>query len=198
MDLHQSNTGPVHLIFVCPGHTCCSPVSLGGMGGRIVSSRARFESDFPRFCPVPSALPSSRRLVNLFAYIFAGTMKVHFPKSGERFKPKKPSKTRTEVIRDNMHPSMFLLALLVSIASGHRIIGDRSSGLVKVMGGRRFRRDLDNRMTFEHAPAREIEFGPLEVRSPTLEDMPTKIPRAQSCGAGAGSCPAGYCCSSNG
>jgi len=90
--------------------------------------------------------------------------------------------------------AIFLLALLVSVASAHSVGG----GLPKIMGGSSFNAKLKNRNAFEYTQARGFEAGPVMERSPVVAGTPTKNPRAQSCGAGKGSCPAGLCCSSDG
>jgi len=90
-----------------------------------------------------------------------------------------------------MHSAIFLSALLVSVTSAHSETGNSPNSPLKIMGGSRFNANLKNRNLFEHIQARDFEVGPVRERSPL-------VPRAQSCGAGVGSCPAGYCCSSDG
>jgi hypothetical protein len=108
------------------------------------------------------------------------------------------SKINTELSIVAMHSVIFLSALLASVACAHSEAGNSRNGLPKIMGGSRFNANLKTRNIFEYTKARDSEAGSVTKRSPVVAGTRTKNPRAQSCGAGVGSCPAGYCCSSDG
>jgi hypothetical protein len=97
-----------------------------------------------------------------------------------------------------MHSAIFLLALLASVISAPSEVGNSRNGLPKIMGGSRFNANLKNRNIFEYTQARDFKAGPVRERSPVVAGTQTKHPRQQGCGPGVGSCPAGYCCSSDG
>jgi hypothetical protein len=107
-------------------------------------------------------------------------------------------KTHTELSIVVMYSAIFLSALLASVACAHSEAGNSRNGLPKIMGGSRFNANLKNRNIFEYTQARDSEAGSVTKRSPVVAGTRTKNPRAQSCGAGVGSCPAGYCCSLDG
>jgi hypothetical protein len=93
-----------------------------------------------------------------------------------------------------MQSAIFLLALLASVIRAVNPHG----GLPKIMGGSRLNAALKNRRTFDFTQARDSEAEFVKERSPVIAGTRTKNPRQGSCGPGVGSCPAGYCCSSDG